>query len=375
MCSKLISAKTERSVGFCSRPRTKARCNTNEIDIGVAESLDSTAHKYHTIVLFKQPTLTGQICCAPKGGIPIELQVPQGIHKEHLCQVFAAGVVCHYEWCWEKQNIPCVCRTTLLPLTGPEGKVAEVLSITRDISTWVGPSTSLHSTLHEGGTPKTFAQLLLAARETEKREVAKALHDEIGTASVMLSALISLVRQSGQKGDVSRTLKDLERLQTQTQQSMQRLHAIIISLRPPSLDTDGALRGSLETLIAEMCKLGRLEYRFVCAANMSEKGISDQVKILLYRIVQEALNNVVKHAKAREVKVTLKKIKGELLLEVKDNGIGFVYNKRRSINHIGLLAMKNSVLLLGGKLEIVSVLGKGTIVRAVCPCIVYEENK
>ena len=273
MCSKLISAKTERSVGFCSRPRTKARCKTKEIDIGVDASLDSAAHKYHTIVLFKQPTLTGQICCAPKGGIPIELQVPQGIHKEHLCQVFAAGVVCHYEWCWEKQNIPCVCRTTLLPLTGPEGKVAEVLSITRDISTWVGPSTSLHSTLHEGGTPKTFAQLLLAARETEKREVAKALHDEIGTASVMLSALISLVRQSVQKGDVSRTLKDLERLQTQTQQSMQRLHAIIISLRPPSLDTDGALRGSLETLIAEMCKLGRLEYRFVCAANMSEKGI------------------------------------------------------------------------------------------------------
>ena len=156
---------------------------------------------------------------------------------------------------------------------------------------------------------------------------------------------------------------------------MQRLHAIIVSLRPPSLDTDGALRGSLETLIAEVCKLGRLEYRFVCAANMSEKGISDQVKILLYRIVQEALNNVVKHAKASEVKVTLKKIKGELLLEVKDNGIGFVYNKKRSINHIGLLAMKNSVLLLGGKLEIVSVLGKGTTIRAVCPCIVYEENK
>lgn len=375
MCSRLISAKTERSVGSCSRPHVKTRCKTKKIDIGVDTSLGSATREYHTIVLFNQSSPEGKICCAPKGGIPIDLQVPQGVHKERLRQVFATGVVCHYEWYWEKQNVPCMCRTTLLPLTGPEGKVAEVLNITRDISAWADSSAPLHSTLHEGGTPKTFAQLLLAARETEKREVAKALHDEIGTASVMLSALISLVRQSVQKGDVPRTLKDLERLQAQTQHSMQRLHAIIISLRPPSLDTDGALRGSLETLVAEVCKLGRLKYRFVCAANMSEKGISDQVKILLYRIVQEALNNVVKHAKASEVKVVLKKAKGELFLEVKDDGIGFVYNKKRSINHIGLLAMKNSVLLLGGKLEIVSVLGKGTTIRAVCPCIVYEENK
>ena len=108
---------------------------------------------------------------------------------------------------------------------------------------------------------------------------------------------------------------------------------------------------------------------------MSEKGICDRVKILLYRIVQEALSNVVKHAHASEVNVTLKREKGHLLLTVRDNGDGFVRTKGSSIHHVGLLAMKNSVLLLGGRLTISSKLGKGTRIAAVCPCMVYEGNE
>ena len=263
-------------------------------------------------------------------------------------------------------------RTTLLPLLGKEGKSEEVLSVTRDISSW--GTLSQMQALHEGPQPKTFAQLLLAARETEKREVAKALHDEIGTASVMLSALVSIAKQSVKKGDSTQALKDLDRLQTQTQESIERLRNIIVTLRPPSLDTDGALRGSIEELVKDVCSLGRLKYRFVCSKNMNEKGISDRVKILLYRLVQEALNNVVKHAHAQHVTIMLKRVKDKLHVSVEDDGIGFTPGKRVSVEHIGLRSMQDSVRLLGGEFQISSTPGKGTCIGAVVSCVVYEDR-
>ena len=373
MCSKPIFAKAEKSTRSCSGPRK------TELDIKKKSSvrqdvpLVSVPGVYHTVLLFRAPTLPARVCCAPQWGVAPQLQKPQGVHQEQLRKAFAHCQVGHYEWHWEDNKDLRTCRTTLLPLTGPKGQVTEVMAITQDISQW-GESPRPHQALHEGGGPRTFAQILLSARETEKREIAKALHDEIGTASVMLSALVSLAKQSVHKGDSQQVLMDLDRLQMQTQQSMERLRAIIVTLRPPSLDTDGALRGSLETLIEDVCKLGRLSYRFKCPENMSEKGICDRVKILLYRTVQEALNNVVKHAHATQVNITLKRAKDQLFLTIQDDGEGFVRSKTSSLHHVGLLAMKNSVNLLGGHLTISSKLGKGTRIAAVCPCMVYEDN-
>lgn len=371
MCSKPIFAHAERSARTCSSPHKTKLGVKRKATTGQGKPFFSA--KDVSVLLFKSPSSAAQVCCAPQEGVTPILQTAQGLHLEQLRKAFSRCEVCHYEWYWEKESKACTCRTTLLPLTGPTGHVTEVMAITRDISQW-GDVSHAHQILREGSAPKTFAQILLSARESEKREVAKALHDEIGTASVMLSALLNLTKQSVHKGDESQIMADLERLQTQIQQSMQRLHSIVVSLRPPSLDTDGALRGSLETLVGDICTLGRISYQFKCAKNMSEKGISDQVKILLYRIVQEALSNVVKHAHANQVVVSLKRAKGQLFLTVQDNGVGFLRSKVNSIEHVGLLAMKNSVLLLGGHLKISSKPEKGTCISAVCPCVVYEGN-
>ena len=371
MCSKPIFAKAERSIRSCSSPQ-KTKLNVKRKALtGADESLVTVQKVSHTVLLFEAPTLPARICCAAKGSVPAPLQIPRGLHQEQLRKAFSSHEVQRYEWCWEQSTVLRAYRTTLLPLVGPTGQVAQVMAITQDISKWAEPFGS-HHVLREGSAPKTFAQILLSAREAEKREIAKALHDEIGTASVMLSALVSLAKQSVRKGDKKQILADLDRLQLQTQQSMERLRTIIVTLRPPSLDTDGALRGSLETLVKEVCTLGRISYQFRCAKNMPEKGICDQVKILLYRIVQEALSNIIKHAHASEVSLTLKREKGTLFLTVQDNGKGFVRSKGSSLQHVGLLAMKNSVLLLGGRLTISSKIGKGTRITAVCPCMVYE---
>lgn len=369
MCSKPISARAGKGGGVCSGPHTISK---QQLYIPTGQAVPSTfAQACHTVLLFAASAQDAQVCCACNPQRVQELMQPEGLHRARLRQVFARGRVESYEWQADNR----VHRTTLLPLPDKEGTVEEVLSITQDISAWsAAPQRGVH-TLHDGTPPKTFAQILLAARESEKREVAKALHDEIGTASVMLAALVSLTKQSIKKGDNRQALKDLERLQTQSQQSIERLRNIIVTLRPPSLDTDGALRGSMEELIKEVCSLGRITYRFECAKQMSEKGISDRVKILLYRLVQEALSNVVKHAHATRVTVQLKRVKDEMLVCVSDDGVGFKNVKCRSIHHVGLRSMQDSVLLLGGTLKISSTPGKGTTIQAVCPCVVYEENE
>lgn len=368
MCSKPISASAGKGGRICSGPLTTCKCKQGNI-AGPSTPLFS-AQTYHTVLLFASPTANAKVCCAELPGQTQALTLPTGLHQAHLRQAFATARPVNYEW----QEDTCVRQTTLLPLTNKEGHVDEVLSVTRDISAWSIPAKQAEQALHEGEAPHTFAQLLLAARETEKREIAKALHDEIGTASVMLSALVSMTKQSVQKGNTAQALKDLERLQTQTQHSIERLRNIIVSLRPPSLDTDGALRGSIEELVREVCNLGRLKYRFVCSRQMPERGISDRVKILLYRLVQESLSNVIKHAQAHQVTVQLKRQHDEMFVNISDDGIGFKNTQRRSINHVGLRSMQDSIRLLGGSLKISSAPGKGTHIKVACPCTVYEEN-
>ncbi len=367
MCSKPISAHAGKGGSACSGPRTIYKCKQGHVPGQGAPQFFTQA--YHTILLFSSPTHGAQVCMAPDG-VATGLCTPTGLHQTRLRSSFSTGQVTRYEW----QDGPHMRRTTLLPLLGKDGKTEEVLSVTRDISSWATSAPGVGQALHEGNAPKTFAQLLLAARETEKREIAKALHDEIGTASVMLAALISIAKQSVQKGNCQQALTDLERLQTQTEQSIERLRNIIVTLRPPSLDTDGALRGSVEELVQDVCGLGRLKYRFVCAENMNEKGICDRVKILLYRLVQEALSNIVKHARAQHVTVALKRVKDALHVTVQDDGVGFVPGKCPSIHHVGLRSMQDSVHLLGGELKILSTPGKGTRICAVCPCVIYEEG-
>lgn len=373
MCSKLFTARAGKSGRVCSSPRnTTCSPVTGNFVTGEIAPLAYGGEDYHTILFFGVPLNQPHVFRVPATGLCKELVHAQGLHGQQLRRVQASGQLCQYEWTMERNKKSYTHQTTLVPLTGANGQVNGIISATQDISSW-GAQSAPHI-LHERSTaPRTFAQILLSARETEKREIAKALHDEIGSASVMLAALVSIAKQSVQKGDCAQALADLGRLHQQIQSSMERLHAIIVTLRPPSLDTEGALRGSVEELVKEMCQLGRIRYRFECKGGLRERGISDTVKILLYRMVQEALTNVIKHAHASQVTVRLEQRKlAQLVLTVSDDGVGFKREKRLSVKHVGLLSMRDSIRSVGGTLTITTAPGRGTSIRAVCPSCVYE---
>ena len=300
------------------------------------------------------------------------LNASDGLHREMLLSC-TNGKICHYEWSMQDKEALFFYQTSLVPLCDEKGHIGQVFSVTRNITSWA-VSSKENIMLREGGPAKTFAQMLLAAREEEKKNICKTLHDELGSSAVMLGALLRVAQLSVEKGACKQALCDLEQLSQQLQASLERMKNVIVSLRPPSLEQDGALGGCLRELLENVSHYLRISFKFDYSPRLSERGISDNVKILLYRVVQEALNNIAKHARAKYIAASLKKKKNMLYLTISDDGIGFSPEEQRSISHIGLLAMKDSVHLLGGNIRIKSAPGKGTEIEVSCPCVVYEES-
>ena len=285
------------------------------------------------------------------------------------------GKVHHYEWGFEKDGKHFFYQTTLIPLRGEEERaVATVLALTRDITHW---AKNYHEAnmLKEGAAPQTFAQILLAEREAEKREISKSLHDEIGSSAVILTALLSLVKVSVKEGDTKQALVEIAKLDKQIKNSIERVKNIIVSLRPPSLENDGALGGSVKELLENTSQMLHIPYKFDYKSASNSARVADNVKILLYRIVQEALTNIAKYAQAKNIYVLLEWDEFTLHLVVQDDGVGFKPLKGGSIRQVGLRAMKDSVHLLGGSISIKSAPGKGTRIEVSCPCVVYGGNK
>lgn len=375
MNKKRISQKKEERCRVFSRPQCPAKSVLPVVETGIqANDLESIKKNgvegYDVVAVIDAQTRQVVIFSNISGRItPEDLKEARSVHEKAFKQALA-GYIHHYEWGLERADKHYFYQTTLIPLRGNKAKVSSILSLSRDISHWGGAYQG-GDMLREGTPPRTFSQILLAAREAEKKEISKALHDEIGSAVVILTALLSLVKASVKEGDQKQALADIAKLDAQIKDSIDRVKNIVVSLRPPSLENDGALGGSIRELLENISGYVHIPYTFEYNPTSGENGISDSVKILLYRIVQEALNNIVKHARAKNIYVLLERTNDQIHLIVEDDGIGFRQMKQRSIRKVGLLAMKDSVRLLGGNISIKSAPGKGTHIEVVCPCVVY----
>ncbi len=206
---------------------------------------------------------------------------------------------------------------------------------------------------------------LLAAQESERRTIARELHDEIGQAltavSVNLQTLTSAPDDAG-RGEI------LEESLAITQQTLRQVRTLSLDLRPSLLDDLGlgpALRWYL----------GRQEQRLGCRIAFDD-GVGDvrhpaAVETTCFRIAQEALTNVARHADARTVRVSVRRDGGALALEIEDDGAGFdvgAARERATRGHsLGLLGMEERAMLAGGHLDIVSRSGHGTRIVARLP--------
>ncbi len=206
----------------------------------------------------------------------------------------------------------------------------------------------------------------IAASERERGRWARELHDETLQQLAGLRVLLSGARRSGDPERIAGALDDAIE---QITQGISDLRALITDLRPAALDELGT-KAALETLVVRVAKQSgldiELEVDLAFEAGETETRHTEQVEATVYRLVQEALTNVIKHAGAAHVTVSVSDRGADIELRVSDDGRGFDEDAPHS-GGFGLLGMRERVGLVHGTLDIHSSSSDGTTLRAVIP--------
>ncbi|ADU51328.1 DegS sensor signal transduction histidine kinase [Thermaerobacter marianensis DSM 12885] len=205
--------------------------------------------------------------------------------------------------------------------------------------------------------------MLLKAQEEERRRLARDIHD--GPAQMLANVVLRVeVCQRLLDEDVARAREELERLKALTRESLQDVRKIIFDLRPMALDDLGLLP-ALRQYVAGFIEKTGLPVELVSRG--SARRLDPAVEITVYRVLQEALNNVWKHAGASRVVLRVEFAAQRLWAEVADDGCGFDPAAPRGTDRFGLANMQERVAMVGGRLEIRSRPGHGTRVRLEIP--------
>ena len=220
--------------------------------------------------------------------------------------------------------------------------------------------------LRESGNElRILSNQLLSAEEKERKRIARELHDGIGQAlSAIKFSVENSLRQLRNEAD-HRELKSLEAVIPLTQKTIEEVRRIVKDLRPSILDDLGIL-----ATINWFCREFQNVYtdiRIIPEIDIQEGDIPSLLKTVIYRILQEALNNVAKHSRADLVQLMLEKSGSRINLKIQDNGLGFDLAKTISLKPsqrgFGLASMRERAELSGADFEIVSSAGKGTVIR------------
>lgn len=211
---------------------------------------------------------------------------------------------------------------------------------------------------------RQLASQVIRAQEQERQRIARELHDD--TAQVLFAQLLRVTTlRSSTNPEVSQTAIELEQMTVEALESVRRL---ALELRPPALD-DLGLEAALEGLAQRYAdQMGiPVDYQ----ARGQRRRLSEEIELVLYRVAQESLTNIVKHASADRVWIDLDRGVDDLSLSVRDNGIGFdpdAMNAAEATGKgLGIFGMEERAALAGGTLRIWQRPGGGTEVFAFIP--------
>ena len=239
------------------------------------------------------------------------------------------------------------------PVTNDDGKICRLVGLAEDFT----DRKQAEETLRQAQTR------LLQAQEEERKRIAREIHDELGQHLTMLR--FGLVKLAQAKQPPPAQLQEQARALTQPVDAMiDTVRRIATTLRPAILD-DLGLQATLEWLVTDF----RDKTDIPCDVSLTPlpNELDDTRSITLFRILQEALTNVARHAQATRVTIRLQRTGDALVLEVHDNGRGLTEAQRVSPTAIGLFGMQERALLVGGNVTIQSRPKEGTTVTARIP--------
>jgi signal transduction histidine kinase len=214
---------------------------------------------------------------------------------------------------------------------------------------------------------QNLAKSLLGAQEVERRRVAYEVHD--GLAQVAVAAhqnLQAFARRYAPETEQGR--RELDRILGQVRTTVSDARRVIANLRPTALDD----LGLAAAISLEVERLNEEGYQVDCEEHLGEERLPREMEIAIFRVAQEALTNVRKHAGTKWLKIELQRRDTEVYLEVRDFGRGFDPAALQTLGgrpgeRVGFAGMRERVGMLGGELEIQSRPEAGTFVAAIIP--------
>ncbi len=288
-----------------------------------------------------------------------DLPAPVG---ESLARTFKGvidyGVAAKDEFTWERHGKPTCWFVHAVPEYDARGNLQSVLTIWRDITERKEAEQRLSESYD---LLRELTSRRETAREEERKRIARELHDELGQQLTALRMGASALRMRFAR-DNPAVAEEIQKLLRLADTTMRVVRDVVASLRPAVLDA--GIVAALEWLTAEFSRANDA----VCHLCVPDENmaLAEESSIAIFRIVQEALTNVARHAEARRVFVTLEQADDLCVLEVRDDGKGFdpIATRRKSF---GLAGMKERALMLGGEISVVSSPGHGTSITVRIP--------
>jgi signal transduction histidine kinase len=216
---------------------------------------------------------------------------------------------------------------------------------------------------------KELSRAILEAQENERKHVAQEIHDSIGGSLAAIRFALEEKLESMEQNP-SHEVISLEKIISQVDETIKESRRISAHLRPSLLDELGLLP-TLSWFCRDFSRL-HTGLQIEQQLDIAEDEIPEKLKVVIYRVLQEAMNNVAKHSDATRVRLLLTAQENRIELSVTDNGCGFDPEEKLTettvASGLGLSGMRDRTLLCDGKFEVVSEKGKGTTVHIALPC-------
>jgi two-component system sensor histidine kinase UhpB len=250
-------------------------------------------------------------------------------------------------------------QNSTAPIRSAEGAIVGAVIVNEDVTARMRADRVLHDSAKR---LQTLSRRLLEVQEHERRYLSRELHDEFG--QILGTIMVHLQAAKGVAGAALQSR--LEECISLLQSAGAKVRSLALNLRPRMLETEG-LEGTLRWLAEQHQQHTGIPTQF--SGHLGE--VSADLAIACFRVVQEALTNVARHARARHVWISATQNHGRVDLFIRDDGLGFdvegTLEQTTGSGHLGLLGMKDRVDILGGEFQVESRPGHGTRIRVSIP--------
>ncbi|MCH7320635.1 sensor histidine kinase [Solibacillus sp. MA9] len=225
--------------------------------------------------------------------------------------------------------------------------------------------------LEQAKIKQDFGIRIIKAQEEERKRLSREIHD--GPAQMMANVLMrsNLIDRIFREKGADKALQEIQDLKINVRNALSEVRRIIYDLRPMALDDLGITPTLKKYLSTVMEYNPGVDIQFMSYNN--ERRISSDYEVAIFRLVQECVNNAIKHGKSTLIHVKIEWLRDEINVVVKDNGKGFDTENVRE-GSFGIIGMKERIDLLRGNMNINSVVGKGTTVLIKIPLPIEEEE-